>query len=230
MEHAGRDIEDEELREQMKGSGLGTPATRAAIIERLVTVGYIQRKGKTLMATEKGVELIRIAPPEIASPETTGRWELALNRIATGDQESQPFIEGIRHLCEFLVRYAREDKNTATFAREKGKKSNTRPKIEPLPDVMCPVCGQGGVAENSKGFYCTSYRQGCRFTLWKDGLKRGGGPLLTAKLVELILKNKSLNGSTGNLSLEDGSLSFTPKGASAPSTRIPITYVKDSRK
>ncbi len=230
MEHAGRDIEDDELREQMKGSGLGTPATRAAIIERLVAVGYIQRKGKTLLATEKGVELIRIAPPEIASPETTGRWELALNRIATGDQESQPFLEGIRRLCEFLVNYAREDKNTATFAPEEGKKTQARPKTAPLPDVVCPVCGQGGVAENSKGFYCTSYRQGCRFTLWKDGLKRGGGPMLTAKLIELLLKNKTLHGSTGNLSLEDGILGFTPKGAAAPSIRTPITYVKDGGK
>ncbi len=226
MEHAGRNIEDEELREQMKGSGLGTPATRAAIIERLVAVGYIQRKGKTLLATDKGVELIRIAPQEIASPETTGRWELALNRIAIGKQEAQPFLEGIRHLCEFLVRYAKEDKNTATFEREEGKKGQTRPKIAPLPDVKCPVCAQGDVAENSKGFYCTHYRQGCHFTIWKDGLKKGGGPLLTAKLVELILKNKSLQGSTGNLTLEEGHLSFTPKGAAAPSARVPITYVK----
>ena len=226
MEHAGRDIEDEELREQMKGSGLGTPATRAAIIERLVAVGYIARKGKTLLATDKGVELIRIAPQEIASPETTGRWELALNRIATGDQEPLPFLDGIRRLSEFLVRYAKEDKNTAAFAKEEGRKSNTRPKAEPLPDVQCPLCGQGGVAENSKGFYCTRYRQGCHFTLWKDTLKRGGGPMLTAKLMELLLKSKSLQGSTGNLALDKEHLTFTPKGAGEPSIRVSIAYVK----
>ena len=230
MEHAGRDIEDEELREQMKGSGLGTPATRAAIIERLAAVGYIQRKGKTLLATEKGVELIRIAPPEIASPETTGRWELALNRIATGDQEPQPFIEGIRRLSEFLVQYAREDKNTASFATEEHKKSGTQAKITPLPDIKCPVCQSGDVAENSKGFYCTDYRQGCHFTLWKDGLKKGGGPLLSAKLVELLIKNKSLQGSTGVMKLEDGYLNFTPKGTTVPSVHVPITYVKGSGK
>ncbi len=232
MEHAGKDIEDEELREQMKGSGLGTPATRAAIIERLVAVGYIQRKGKTLAATEKGVELIRVAPPEISSPETTGRWELALDRIAEGNQAPEPFLEGIRRLCAFLVKYAREDEKSASFVREEGTKGkgSTKPAAPPLPDIKCPVCHEGGVAENSKAFYCTRYRQGCRFTLWKDCLKKGGGPLLTAKLVPLLLKDGSLQGSTGQLSLQDGHLSFTPKSAVAPSVRIPITYVKDGRK
>lgn len=77
MESAGRESEDESIREQMKGSGIGTPATRAAIIERLVQVGYVRRKGKTLLATEKGIQLIAIMPEEICSPETTGRWKKA---------------------------------------------------------------------------------------------------------------------------------------------------------
>ncbi len=232
MEHAGRDIEDEELRDQMKGSGLGTPATRAAIIERLVAVGYIQRKGKTLLATDKGVELIRVAPPEVASPETTGRWELALNRIATGEQDTDSFLDGIRQLVTFLVRYAREDTNSANFVKEErtGNKSKARTSAPPIPDVKCPVCTQGGVAENSKGFYCTRYRDGCHFTLWKDGLKRGGGPLLTVKLMELLLKDGSVKGSTGTLCLAEGFLIFTPKSASAPTFRVPLTYVKDRGK
>ncbi len=232
MEHAGRDIEDEELKEQMKGSGLGTPATRAAIIERLVAVGYIARKGKTLLAAEKGVELIRVAPPEISSPETTGRWELALNQIAAGSQEATPFLQGIRRLCSFLVSYAREDAKSASFAKEDGPKGKTRTKAAspPLPDVKCPVCLEGGVAENTKAFYCTLYRQGCRFTLWKDCLQKGGGPQLTAKLVPLLIKNGSLQGSTGNLTLREGFLSFTSKGADTPSVRVPITYTKAGRK
>jgi DNA topoisomerase-3 len=228
MEHAGKDIEDEELREQMKDGGLGTPATRAAIIERLVTVGYVQRKGKTLQATDKGVELIRVAPPEVASPETTGRWELALNHIAAGSQEASPFLQGIRKLCGFLVTYAREDSKSASFAMEEGSKGKAGAKAaaQPLPDIKCPVCQDGGVVENTKAFYCTRYRQGCLFTLWKDCLKKAGGPMLTAKLVQLLVKSDSLKGSTGNLAVQDGFLSFTPKGASAPSIRIPITYSK----
>ena len=232
MEHAGRDIEDEELREQMKGSGLGTPATRAAIIERLVAVGYIQRKGKTLMATEKGVELIRVAPLEISSPETTGRWELALNRIAEGSQEPAPFLDGIRRLCGFLVNYAREDSKSASFAREEGTKGKARTKaaIPPIKDTACPVCKEGGVAENTRAFYCTRYRQGCNFTLWKDCLQKSGGPVLSAKLVSMLLKSGSLAGSTGSMTLHEGFLSFTPKGAAAPSMKVPITYIKGGRK
>ena len=79
METAGRESTDEEIARQMKGSGIGTPATRAAIIERLIQVGYAIRKGKTILATDKGVQLIQIVPQELSSPEMTGRWELALD-------------------------------------------------------------------------------------------------------------------------------------------------------
>ena len=81
METAGKELDDEELVRQMKGSGIGTPATRAAIIERLLKVGYAQRKGKTLNATDKGVMLIDVVPGELSSPELTGRSELALHEI-----------------------------------------------------------------------------------------------------------------------------------------------------
>lgn len=95
MEHAGRQIADEEIREQMKDCALGTPATRAAIIERLIDVGYVRRSGKNLVATEKGVHLIEAVPQEIASPETTGRWERALAEIARGSDGEARFRQGI---------------------------------------------------------------------------------------------------------------------------------------
>ena len=103
METAGKDLDDEELVRLMKGSGIGTPATRAAIIERLIKVGYAARRGKTLNATDKGVMLIDIMPPEIASPETTGRWELALHEITDGKQDAARFMDGIRKMSAFLV-------------------------------------------------------------------------------------------------------------------------------
>ena len=80
MENAGRDIEDETLREQMKSSGLGTPATRAATIERLIDVGYAARRGKTIVSTEKGRQLIAVVPEQIASAVTTGKWETSGTR------------------------------------------------------------------------------------------------------------------------------------------------------
>ena len=112
MENAGRDIEDETLREQMKSSGLGTPATRAATIERLIEVGYARRKGKTIVSTEKGRQLISVVPEQIASAVTTGKWEKFLSDMAGQKDEtaraakSERFMNGIRRFSVFLVEAA----------------------------------------------------------------------------------------------------------------------------
>ena len=229
MENAGKELEDEKLREQMKGSGLGTPATRAAIIERLLQVGYASRRGRAISATEKGVSLIAIAPPEIASPETTGKWELALDEIAKNQRDTGRFMEGIKRLSTFLVEYARDAKTEASFPEEmrrgKGKAKGKSSAVKAIDGAKCPLCGKP-VQENSKAFGCSGWREGCHFTLWKDGLKRGGGPLLTEKLVKLILEQSSVTGSTGVIALNDGQLSFTPKGQEAPSASFPVVYAK----
>lgn len=206
MEHAGRQIEDEELREQMKDCALGTPATRAAIIERLISVGYVSRKGKNLTATEKGIHLIEAVPPEIASPETTGRWERALAEIAKGSDGERRFREGIARLTAFLVQNASGAPDVA-FAPEERR---GRTKRVPTLGVACPLCGKGKVAENSKGFYCTKFRDGCKFTIWKNELVRAGGPELTAKLLKLCMEKRDVCGSTGIIHYENGAVRFTP--------------------
>ena len=206
MEHAGRQIEDEELREQMKDCALGTPATRAAIIERLISVGYVSRRGKNLTATEKGVHLIEAVPQEIASPETTGRWERALAEIARGNDGEQRFREGIARLAAFLVQNASGAPDVA-FAPEERR---GRTKRVPTLGVACPLCGKGKVAENSKGFYCTRFRDGCKFTIWKNELVRAGGPELTAKLLKLCMEKRDVRGSTGIIHYENGAVRFTP--------------------
>ena len=206
MEHAGRQIEDEELREQMKDCALGTPATRAAIIERLISVGYVSRKGKNLTATEKGIHLIEAVPPEIASPETTGRWERALAEIARGSDGERRFREGIARLTAFLVQNASGAPDVA-FAPEERR---GRTKRVPTLGVACPLCGKGKVAENSKGFYCTKFRDGCKFTIWKNELVRAGGPELTAKLLKLCMEKRDVRGSTGIIHYENGVVRFTP--------------------
>ena len=206
MEHAGRQIEDEELREQMKDCALGTPATRAAIIERLISVGYVSRRGKNLTATEKGVHLIEAVPQEIASPETTGRWERALAEIARGSDGEQRFREGIARLAAFLVQNASGAPDVA-FAPEERR---GRTKRVPTLGVACPLCGKGKVAENSKGFYCTRFRDGCKFTIWKNELVRAGGPELTAKLIKLCMEKRDVRGSTGIIHYENGAVRFTP--------------------
>ena len=227
MEHAGRDLEDEELREQMKGSGLGTPATRAAIIERLIQVGYAVRKGRTINATEKGVSLIDIAPPEIASPETTGKWELALNQIAKGERDTERFMQGIRRLSEFLIQYAKEAKIETTFPeemRKKGKgKSGKAKAIQAVDGIVCPLCGKP-VQETEKAFGCSDWKSGCHFTIWKNCLVRSGGPMINEKLIKLILNDKLVKGSSGTLVLQGKNLFFIKKGEEAPSVTVTIQY------
>ena len=106
MENAGRFVQDEEMRLQLKERGLGTPATRAAIIERLIAVGYVRREKKALLPTDKGVKLIAVVPEQIASPETTGRWEKGLSDIAKGKMDPEKFMASIRRYCAFLCQYA----------------------------------------------------------------------------------------------------------------------------
>lgn len=209
MEHAGRQIEDEALREAFRDCGLGTPATRAAIIERLIEVGYAKRKGKSLIATPKGVRLIEAVPPEIASPETTGRWERALAEIARGGEGETRFREGIVRMTRFLVEQARSAPDVPFEPEVRAGARKARPRDLGIP---CPLCGKGKVAENSKAFYCTRYRDGCPLKIWKDALVKSGGPPLTDKLLKLCAQKGEVRGSTGVIHYDRGSVSFTPKG------------------
>ena len=132
MENAGREIEDEALREQMKSSGLGTPATRAATIERLLQVGYARRSGKSVVSTEKGRKLIAVAPEEITSAVTTGKWERALSDLASGTDpaqraaKSERFMQGIRRFSSFLVEAAKAAPADVRFPPEERKKAAPR--------------------------------------------------------------------------------------------------------
>ncbi len=229
MENAGREIEDEALREQMKGSGLGTPATRAAIIERLLKVGYASRRGKALHATQKGEQLIDVAPPEIASPEMTGKWELALDEIARGKRDTQRFMAGIKRLTEFLVTFARDQQAQVQFEKEvRGRGGKVRAAVKLLPDVSCPLCGQG-VQETDKAFGCSAWKSGCAFTLWKDALTRWGGPRLTAAIVTRLLKEREVKGSTGSITLQDEQLCFTRKAENSPAGCHSVRYQRKAR-
>ena len=225
MESAGRELDDEELAKQMKGSGIGTPATRAAIIERLLKVGYAMRKGKTIQATEKGVKLIGIMPREIASPELTGKWELALSEITDGKQDAVRFMDGINRMSAFLVDYAKERPETVQFPQDTGKKTGRgKTAGTVLENAVCPVCGKGQLRESPRAFSCTG--EHCRCTIWKDGLERGGGPLINAKLLQLLLDKKQLRGSTGMLMIREGKMLFYPNGSEIPSAVRSLLYEK----
>ena len=188
MENAGRFVEDEVLKEQMKESGLGTPATRAAIIERLLTVGYIIRKGKNLVPTEKGMKLIEIVPEELKSPQTTGKWEKGLSSIAKGKMSSERFMKSIERYVYFLIEASDKRKENIVFEQEsqrgKGKKT-----IKNLG--KCPLCQKGSILENTKAYYCTAWKGGCQFTIWKNTLEPYGVSL-DFKIVKKLLKEKKI--------------------------------------
>ena len=184
MENAGRFVEDEALKEQMKDSGLGTPATRAAIIERLLTVGYIVRKGKNLIPTEKGMKLIEVVPIEMSSTQTTGKWEKGLSSISKGKMTEERFMASIRRYVQFLIQDAASGRRAdvvfpAEQIRGKKRKNNAFGK--------CPVCGRD-ILENTKSFYCAGWKNGCKFSLWKDSLTPYG-LTLDGGMVKLLLKS-----------------------------------------
>ncbi len=187
MENAGKNTDDEQLKEKMKEYGLGTPATRAAIIERLIEVGYIHRKGKALIPDIKGKQLISIVPEEMRSPVTTGKWEKGLGSIAKGNMQAEKFMASINRYVYYLVGFAAEKSADIQIEdTEKRKKRSQRAKSF----GKCPICG-GDVLENSKAYYCAGWKNGCKFTLWKNSLERYGVPM-TDKLVKELLTDKTV--------------------------------------
>jgi DNA topoisomerase-3 len=170
METAGKLVDDEELREAMKDSGIGTPATRAAIIERLIAVGYVERDARALMATEKGLNVIRLLNEHaLTSPGLTGSWEHRLGKIERGEDSREDFMSDI-----------------AGFAQETVKELDETLKDVRIPRAKlgpCPVCGHE-ISENRKGYSCWAREDpGCGFVIWKS---KAGKQLPVAIARELI--------------------------------------------
>lgn len=189
MENAGRFVDNEDLKEQLKESGIGTPATRASIIERLIAVEYVKRNKKDLVPTEKGMKIIEIIPKELKSPETTGKWEKALGKIAKGEMEEEKFMGSIKRYVEYLINHAREQKNNNVNFPMEQRKNNSKNTNHGKPVNAlgtCPLCKKGQVLENTKAYYCTMWREGCKFTLWKNILKDWDTEL-TPELITRIL-------------------------------------------
>ncbi len=181
METAGKLVDDDEAREAMKESGIGTPATRAAIIERLIDVAYVERDGRSLVCTEKGLQVIRLLGEHpITSPGLTGDWEHRLERIEHGEETRERFMADI-----------------AEFARGTVTELDAKLKEVRIPRANlgpCPVCGQD-IVENRKGFSCWSREDpGCGFVIWKS---KAGKTLPQAVAKELIATGRTARPVTG---------------------------------
>jgi DNA topoisomerase-3 len=175
MEAAGKLVEDEELRDAMKEKGLGTPATRASIIETLISAHYLVRQGKELQPTPKAIQtitLLKNAVPELTSPELTGEWEFRLHEIEHRKLTRDAFMRDIRELTNDIV----------------GKAKHFHPD-EHMPDTepfgKCPKCGSP-IVERFKSFTCTN--EECDFTIWKTI----AGRLLSRDEFETLVREKQV--------------------------------------
>lgn len=151
MECAGA----KDMPEDAERKGLGTPATRAAIIEKLISAGFVERKGKNLIPTRDGINLVSVLPESLTSPLLTAEWEQRLTAIARGEADHGSFMDGIRDMVRDLVK-------THCIISEEGQKLFT-PEKEAIG--TCPRCGKP-VYEGKKNFACSD--RACGFVLWKQ--------------------------------------------------------------
>ncbi len=204
MEYAGREITDEALREAMKGHGLGTPATRAAIIERLKEMGYIITERRSLVPTAKGRRLVELAERAgvevLLSPELTGEWEHRIAGIQSGEYDDARFMQEIRELTARLVERIRATEgapgrggagrsSTAEPGPAKEEPAAGGPPLQDRLPTPCPRCG-GPVTRGSRGWTCATAGCGLRIPTFLCGkvidggaaealLSRGRTPLIT---------------------------------------------------
>ena len=173
MERAGNEDTDPDAERK----GIGTPATRAAVIEKLVSSGFVERKGKQLIPTKNGNNLICILPDSLTSPKLTAAWENNLTQIAKGEADPAAFMGGIEAMARELVQtYAAVlDENKNLFQTEK-------------PEIgKCPRCGSP-VHEGKKNYYCSD--RGCAFVMWKnDRFFEERKVTFSAKIAAALLKS-----------------------------------------
>ena len=170
MEAAGKFVEDDTLREALKERGIGTPATRAAIIETLLRRNYIRREKKQLRCTDMGRCLIAlIRDPLLKSPEMTGEWEEKLKQIERNELSSDEFMTGIEHYIRNMI----QDSNTTQLDRSRWG--------------SCPFCGKE-VIKGNKAYGCSDWKEGCTFVLQPDW----NGKMLSPKQIQILLQQHIL--------------------------------------
>lgn len=183
-----KDEDDETKSEEMmkailSGFSIGTPATRAETIKKLKDIGYIQTKGKSLIATELGRTIVEIFPAkELLDLEYTGRLEKTLSDIEKGKFKKEDFLNLIYSFTNESVEKIKND--TSLLHKFKVEVPEGAEEIG-----KCPVCGNP-VIEGEKGFGCTNWKNGCKYTIWKnDKFIEAMGKKVTKEMVELLLKN-----------------------------------------
>ncbi len=183
MESAGKTVDDEDLREAMKENGIGRPSTRAAIIETLFKRHYIQRKGKSIIASAPGIQLISTIHEELLkSAKLTGLWENKLRRIERGEYSAGMFISELKELIDKIVYNVLSDNEHGKIdtgqqrppsgggaqSAADGAPKPTKPRAPrttKFEQVVCPACGQGHILKGRTAFGCSRFREGCTLRL-----------------------------------------------------------------
>ena len=173
MERAGNEETDPDAERR----GLGTPATRAAVIEKLVNGGFVTRKGKQLLPTKDGINLVCVLPETLTSPKLTAEWENRLTQIAKEQADPERFMQEIEEMARELVKtypFLSDDK-AQLFAPEREETGK------------CPRCGSP-VYEGKKNYYCSNKE--CSFTMWKnDRFFEERKVTFSPKIAAALLKN-----------------------------------------
>ncbi len=212
METAGKQVEDDELRELMKENGIGRPSTRANIIETLFKRRFIVREKKNLVPTQTGIELIHTIQNELLkSAELTGMWEKKLRQIEKGEYDAKAFLDEMKQMVSQLVAEVKRESNrmieivqvepepeqppkgkkdkasdSAGAAKSASKRSPAKPS-EPVA-ITCPKCKKGTMLKGKTAFGCSEYKNGCTF---KVMFEQYGKTLTDKQIYTLIQKGKS---------------------------------------
>lgn len=218
METAGKQVDDEELREMLKNNGIGRPSTRANIIETLFKRKYIEKKRKNLYATQTGIQLIDTIEDEVLkSPELTGEWELKLRKIESGEYEANQFKEELIQMVSELTKKVINGKaKVFTLEEEKTEKEiakrepSVKKELQTWEETKCPKCKNHYLMKGKTAIGCSDYKN-CSF---KIPFEIFGKKLTEKQLLDLVLKGKTskLKGFTIHPeSISEGIVSLSPE-------------------
>lgn len=209
MKNAGQELDDEDLASYMKQSGLGTPATRAAIIERLLQTGYIERNKKYVLPTEKGISLIENVHGKLKDVGLTATWEQQLKDMQDGKLTPDVFENAIGSFVKQLLPDVIE-------------------KTDRLPDSVkaedlgrCPQCQKGAVRMTPKGAGCSRWMDGCKFTIWNEL----AGKKLSDSLIKELFENRKSKLIKG-FKKKDGSGTFDAKLVIGDDFKVKLEFLQ----
>ncbi|MFS4482815.1 DNA topoisomerase 3 [Hyunsoonleella sp. 2307UL5-6] len=195
METAGKQVDDDELRDLMKENGIGRPSTRANIIETLFKRKYIKRNKKQVLPTETGIQLIdTIQNDLLKSAELTGKWEKQLKDIEKGNYSAGAFIKNMKRMVDALVYEVRSETKRANISHTKTvQKNRTKVKSKATAGITsekCPKCKNGYLVKGKSAYGCSAYKSGCDFIL---PFKFSGKKISEKQFVRLLQKGSTVN-------------------------------------